>query len=284
MVRVAHNGIARSGVARTQLAAEFGAHGVRPVAPMNATDVLGFPVRSIRRDELVELLLDRTAGPESTTVGYLNANTFNLSQGDANLRRDLINCDILYPDGISIVWASRMLDSPLPERMTAADFFPRFAAGCAERGRSVYLLGGAPGVAERAAARLRRELPNLRIVGARDGYFSDRDAMRVVDAINAAAPDALIIGMGSPRQERFASIERHRLRAPLRWCVGALFDYLAGEEPRGPQWLCDAGFEWLFRLAADPVGKWRRYMLGNPRFVAEVLKAKVARGRRGGGQ
>lgn len=255
---------------------------MRVVSPRDSATVLGFPVRSIRRDELVDLLLERTAGPDSTTVGYLNANTFNLAQRDANLRRDLINCDILYPDGISIVWASRVLGSPLPERMTAADFFPSFVAGCAKQGRSIYLLGGAPGVAERAAARLRRELPSLKIVGARDGFFSDRDALRVVDAINAAAPDALIIGMGSPRQERFAAIERHRLRAPLRWCVGALFDYLAGEEPRGPQWMCDAGFEWLFRLAADPVGKWRRYVVGNPRFVAAVLRARAAQGRAGG--
>lgn len=253
-------------------------------ATVNEATVLGYPVRSLRREELVELLLDRTAGPDSTTVSYLNANTFNLAQRDANLRRDLLSCDILYPDGISIVWASRVLGSPLPERMTAADFFPTFAAGCAERGRSLYLLGGAPGVAERAADRLRRDLPALRIVGARDGFFSDRDALRVVDAINVAAPDALLLGMGSPRQERFASIERHRLRAPLRWCVGALFDYLAGEEPRGPQWMCDAGFEWLFRLAADPIGKWRRYMLGNPRFVAAVLKARAARGAASGGR
>ncbi len=238
--------------------------------------VLGYPVRRVLRDELVELLLDRAAGSEATTVGYLNANTYNLAQRDANLRRDLLDCDILYPDGISIVWASRVLGSPLPERMTAADFFPRFASGCAERGRSLYLLGGAPGVAERAADRLRRDLPSLRIVGARDGFFSDRDALRVVDAVNAAAPDALILGMGSPRQERFAMIERHRIRSPLRWCVGALFDYLAGEEPRGPQWMCDAGFEWLFRLAADPIGKWRRYMMGNPRFVAAVLRARAA--------
>jgi len=252
--------------------------------PAQAGSVLGYPVLSILRDDLVNLLLDRAAGPDSTTVGYLNANSFNLAERAPNLRRDLLNCDILYPDGQSIVWASRVLGAPLPERMTAADFFPQFAAGCAERGLSLYLLGGAPGVAERAADRLRRSSPGLRIVGTGDGFFADQDAPRVVDAVNAAAPDALILGMGSPRQERFASIERYRLRTPLRWCVGALLDYLAGEEPRGPQWLCDAGFEWVCRLAADPIGKWRRYLLGNPRFVAAVLKARAAKRSRDGGR
>jgi N-acetylglucosaminyldiphosphoundecaprenol N-acetyl-beta-D-mannosaminyltransferase len=233
----------------------------------------------VRTDELIDLLIERAAAGVRTTAAYLNAHTVNLAQDDPDLDRALRACDLLYADGASIVLAGRLLGAALPERMTSADYFPSFAERCARRGLSLYLLGGAPGVAAFAAARLSAEVPGLEIVGAHDGFFPDAGSLRVCDEINAARPDVLVIGMGTPRQQRWAVEHADRLRPPLRWCVGALFDYLAGVEPRAPRWLCRVGLEWLHRLLHDPAGKWRRYLLGNPRFAWHALRARAMQGR-----
>lgn len=239
-----------------------------------AIEVLGYPLRPLRTAGLVELLVDRAASDVRTNVAYLNAHTHNLALDDPALRSALLSFDLLYADGISVVWASRALGRPLPERMTSADYFPRFALRCAEREVALFLLGGRPGVAERAAAALRAAVPGLRVAGVRDGYFSAGDARRVVDEINASGASALVVGLGSPRQECWLHAHSDLLRPALRWCVGALLDYLAEAEPRAPRWLRRAGGEWFFRLITDPRGKWRRYLLGNPRFVWHVWKAR----------
>jgi N-acetylglucosaminyldiphosphoundecaprenol N-acetyl-beta-D-mannosaminyltransferase len=103
----------------------------------------------------------------------------------------------------------------------------------------------------------------------------------VVETINAAKPDILAVGMASPRQEFWLADHGAKLDVPVRWCVGALFDYLAGTERRAPAWLCRVGGEWMYRLAMDPLGKWRRYLLGNPRFVWNTLRWRTRRRRSG---
>jgi N-acetylglucosaminyldiphosphoundecaprenol N-acetyl-beta-D-mannosaminyltransferase len=234
-------------------------------------DLLGYEVADLVSEEFVELLVERAAADLPISVAYLNAHTFNLALDDAALADALRRCDVLYADGQSVVWASRRLGRPLTERMTAADTFPIFARRAAGRGLSLYLLGGRPGAASLAAERLVAAYPTLSIAGVHDGYFADAQTNRVVDQVNGSNAAALIVGMGSPRQELWLVENAARLRPPLRWCVGALFDYLAGREPRAPQWLCRVGGEWLFRLLADPTGKWRRYLVGNPRFAWHVL-------------
>lgn len=244
-----------------------------PVSPPAVVDVLGFPVRSLNVEGLIDLLTDAAARREPTTVCYLNAHTWNLARNDASFRRTLMAADVLYADGISVVWASRRAGAPLPRRLTAADYFGDFARRCADRDVSVFLLGGQPGVPARVAAALQREHPGLRIAGTHSGFFDlDSQAASVVAAVNAARPDVLLVGMGSPRQERWLFERRDELTVPVRWCVGALFDYVTGLERRAPAWLCRIGCEWLFRLMMDPRGKWRRYLVGNARFVWNVWR------------
>lgn len=240
-------------------------------------DVLGFPIRPLRTDGLIELLAQRARAGARTTACYANAHTMNLACDDAAFRRVLAASDVLYADGASVVWASRWAARRLPERMTSADYFPRFARRCADLGLSIYLLGGRRGIAEAAAARLQESIPQLKIVGMQHGHFALDCSNEVVDDINTARPDVLVVGMSSPRQEFWLARQGDALDVPVRWCVGALLDYLAGAEPRAPQWLCRLGGEWLFRLAVDPLGKWRRYLLGNPRFVWNVLRWRCGR-------
>ncbi len=250
----------------------------QPLEPPPSIDVLGLPIRPLSTAGLIDWIIGRAREGERATVCYANANTANLAYRDERYRLVLRASEMLYADGMSIVWASRWSERRLPERMTAADYFPRFARRCGQSGLSLYLVGGKPGIAEKAADRLRADSPDLKIVGTHHGYFGEEQSDRVVAKINASGPDVLVVGMASPRQEFWLAEQAGGLRVPVRWCVGALFDYLAGKERRAPAWLCRMGGEWLFRLLMDPVGKWRRYLIGNPRFVLNVLLWR--RGRR----
>ncbi len=252
-----------------------------PIEPRRAVDVMGLPIRPLRTDGLIDLLVDCARRGIRTTACYANAHTVNLAASDASFGELLRSADVLYADGASVVWASRWSERPLPERMTAADYFPRFAERCAAEGLSLFLLGGRPGVADRAAEALRRHVESatpgdressaLRIAGACDGYFDEARSADVIERIRASGADVLVVGLSSPRQERWLAEHSDAIDVPVRWCVGGLFDYLAGRERRAPAWLRRMGGEWLFRLCVDPVGKWRRYLLGNPLFVWRAL-------------
>lgn len=242
-----------------------------PCALPEPVEVLGLPIRPLNTRGLMAKLVNRARAGLRTTVHYANAHTANLAMANALFHQTLRDCDLLYADGASIVWASRWSRQQLPERMTSADYFPVFAQNCADTGLSLYLLGGRPGVADAAAQHLCRTIPDLRIAGLHHGYFDDAQSETVIETINASRPDVLIVGLSSPRQEYWVSRHAATLAPPVRWCVGALLDYLAGHERRAPSWLCSLGGEWLFRLLADPAGKWQRYLLGNPIFVWNTL-------------
>lgn len=244
-------------------------------------DVLGLPVRPLEMDEMISTVVRRAQEGVRTLGMYANAHTANLACSNSRFRSALAECDLLYADGASVVWASRYSRTlgansrVLPQRMTAADYFPSMIEACAVAGVSVYLLGSRPGVSKTAANILTARFPTLRIAGTHHGHFDLDESDGVINKINATAPDIIFVGMSSPRQEFWLTEYSARINAPVRWCVGALFDYIAGLEPRGPAWLCDHGGEWVARLLADPRGKWKRYLLGNPKFVWQVLRRYV---------
>ncbi len=235
-------------------------------------EVMGLPVRSLLVDELIELVVGRARDGQRTRIGYCNAHTTNMALDDAQLNADLAAMDILYADGAAIVWASQLGEHTLPERMTAAGFFNGFIEKAAAARLKLFLLGGEAGIAETAAISMQAVDDGVGIVGTQHGFFEYADAARVVETINDANPDVVLVGLSTPRQERWVQEYADRLHAPILWCVGALFDYYAGREQRGPSWLCDHGGEWLYRLWEDPAGKWKRYLLGNPLFVSRAAK------------
>lgn len=232
---------------------------------------MGMPVRPLKIAGLIDALVARAKAKIRTTACYLNAHTLNLAARNPALSQALRNSDLLYADGASVVWASRLTGANLPERMTAADYFEQFIGRCAAEGLSVFFLGGAPGVAQKAVTVLQAKYPNLHVAGHSHGFFESTETMSVTNAINTAQPDVLIIGLSTPRQELWLAENGDSISAPVRWCVGAAMDYVAGAERRAPRWLCRMGGEWLFRLIVDPIGKWRRYVIGNPLFVARAL-------------
>ena len=211
-----------------------------------------------------------------------NAHCLNLCHEDEGLRGFFAAADVVFCDGAGVRLAARMLGGSLPERITYADWLPRLAALAEEREFSIFFLGARPGVAAEAARRLRRSHPGLKIVGVRHGFFDHRagspESGAVVAEINAARPDVLLVGLGMPLQERWLMENRHRLDVGVALTGGAVFDYASGRLRRGPRLLTDNGFEWLARLLVEPGRLWRRYLLGNPLFLARVLAQRLREG------
>jgi exopolysaccharide biosynthesis polyprenyl glycosylphosphotransferase len=230
--------------------------------------VLGVPVDVLTTPELiarVEQLADDAA--RTHLVCYVNAACLNQAVFDRRYRAILHQADLVYADGMGVVWASNLTDCPLPERITLGDMLPELCRLAVSRGLRLFFLGGRPGVAAQAAQRLVERFPGLAVVGTQHGYFSSRDDERIIEQINQARPHILLVGMGVPKQEKWLWQHRKALRVPLLWGVGAVFEYYAGATPRAPVWLRRLGCEWAFRLAVEPGRLWRRYVFGHAFFI-----------------
>ena len=244
--------------------------------------VLGIRIDRLTCDALIESVSDMVASGTRRKVAYANIHVLNVAWSDPDLRQILNDTDLVYCDGYGVLLGARLLGYRLPDRMTGADWIYPFCERSASTGISIYLLGSAQGVAERAADRLLELYPSLRIVGTHHGYLHDTpeaSAAAIAD-VNAVHPDILLVGMGTPLQEKWIAAHRSELNVPVCWSVGALFDYVAGMVPRGPRWMLDNGLEWLYRLYLEPRRLGYRYLVGNPLFFWRVLKQRMAGKRR----
>lgn len=241
--------------------------------------ILGIPIDRVSLETAVagaESLIASGDGPH--WVGVCNTYTAVVAQRDAALRAFYEAAGMNLPDGMPLVWASRLYGRPIPERVSGPDFLLAFARSAAARGHRFFFLGAGPGTAEAAARALRRLAPGLAVAGTYAppfGAFSDEDNRRMAEAVNAAGTDVLWVGMSAPKQEKWLSAMAPRLRVRLGIGVGAAFDFFAGRVPRAPAWMRAAGLEWAFRLAMEPRRLWRRYLVGHTGFCAGVMREYV---------
>lgn len=237
-------------------------------------EILGVPVACVDWQQLISQVQVWVEQDQYRTVYYANAHTLNLAYQQPEFRSLLYNGDLVYADGRSVVWAGRWLWGVQLTKLTGARWIDLFCQHARDRGWRIYLLGGKAGIASQAAGSFIAQYDGLMVVGAADGYFQEKNEREVLEEIEALKPDVILVGMGSPRQERWLAAHREQIAAPVCWAVGALLDYAAGAERRAPGWLDRLGLEWAWRLGLDPGGKWRRYLLGNPLFVSRVILQK----------
>lgn len=230
-------------------------------------------------EELHAEIRDHVREDEHALVLNANVHCLNLAYKDRDLRDLLNGAELVFCDGAGVMLAARILGRRIPERITYADWMWQLSAFAAAEGLSLYFLGAEPGVAGRAADRLKERYPNLKVAGVHHGYFdltpgSPANAS-VIRQINTVAPDILVLGFGMPLQERWLMQNWPEVDAHVALTGGAVFDYISGELRRGPKVLTDNGFEWLARLFVEPRRLWRRYIVGNPLFLIRVLRQRL---------
>lgn len=239
--------------------------------------VLGMPIDALTTDDVLDRCRASLRSRERILIGVVNAAKMVKLRHDEHLRDSLLDCDVLLADGQSVVWASRLLRRPVPERVAGIDLFERLLELAALDGWSVYLLGATPDVLATLQERVSERFVGLKIAGARDGYFAAAESGPVATGIRDSGADMLFLGMTSPKKEIFLGDFGPTLGVPVLHGVGGSFDILAGITKRAPQRWQRLGLEWLYRVRQEPGRLWRRYLTTNVTFIALVARELVRR-------
>ena len=238
--------------------------------------LFGVPVDALNMEETVarvaQLVADGT-GPHQHVV--LNAAKVVEMQRNPALRAIIESCSVVNADGSSIVWASKLLGSPLPGRVTGIDLFVELVAEAEASGRSIFLLGAEQWVVEAVEKNLKAKHPRLIVAGIRNGFWSDN--IELVEYIRACKPDYLFLAIPSPRKEFWLNEHLEELGVPLVMGVGGSFDVVAGRTRRAPMIMQKLGMEWAWRVMQEPRRLWKRYLFGNLRFMRIVAQEYLHR-------
>lgn len=188
------------------------------------------------------------------------------------------DADLILADGTPIMWFAKGFGTPLKEKVSGSDLFPRVCEMAAKENLSVYLLGGTEGVAEKAADVLKHRYANFTVSGIYSppfGFEKDETQMKLIcDQINEAKPDILFVGLGAPKQEKLFWEIRSKVNVPVALHVGGSFDFIAGTIKRAPKWMSKVGLEWLYRLIKEPKRMFKRYLIDDMQIFGLYSKYK----------
>jgi len=230
---------------------------------------------NITMEEAVGVAMGHIAARSRCRVVTPNAEFALEAKKNPRFLNILNTSQLVLADGISVVLASKIIGNPMQGRVTGVGFAQALAAAMAEEGKSLYLLGAKPGVAEQAAGKLLETYPGLKIAGTHDGYFKEEGP--VVEAINAAKPDALLVCLGAPKQEYFMEEHDAQLEVPVMAGLGGSMDVLAGNVQRAPEFFQKYGLEWLYRLCKEPK-RWKR-MIKLPLYLWDAVIWRIKGGK-----
>jgi N-acetylglucosaminyldiphosphoundecaprenol N-acetyl-beta-D-mannosaminyltransferase len=246
--------------------------------------MFGCRIDALRMPQAVERVFEwiTAASGQCRYVVTPNVDHVVQLQHDERLRRAYDDASLVIADGMPVVWASRLLRRPLPERITGADLVPAlFSAAPTDSRLKVYLLGAGPGVADRAATKIVSRWPAVEICGSYSPPFGfEKDPAEneaILARISAARPDVLVVGLGAPKQELWVHAHQHKIDASVALCVGATIDFLAAEKKRAPLWMRRTGLEWLHRLSTEPRRLFARYLKDAWTFPGLVCREMIGR-------
>jgi len=237
---------------------------------LESVDILGVQVHAVTYEQVVDIIANWIAHGQPHQLATANPEFVMAAQHNPEFLQVLNQADLCVPDGAGLLWAARRLGRTFPERVTGSDLVPLLAHTAAERGWRVFLLGAAPGVAERTGQILLDKNPGFRIAGVDAGSPSEADAPALVERVRLARPDILWVAYGAPAQDLWIARHSSQLGVPVMIGVGGAFDHIAGVRKRAPVWIQRIHLEWLFRLITQP-WRWRR-QLALPRFVWAILR------------
>jgi N-acetylglucosaminyldiphosphoundecaprenol N-acetyl-beta-D-mannosaminyltransferase len=242
---------------------------------------MGMPIDPVTQRQAIDHVLDSLARGRGGTVITPNLDQLRLYHQRPELRPMYEHAGLVLADGMPLVWAGRLQATRLPERVAGSELIYTLSAAAASAGRSVFLLGGNPGAAEQAGRELARRYPGLRVVGTHCppfGFEKDEAQMRAIrDALAAARPDIVFVGLGFPKQERL--IETLAPLLPASWFlgVGVSFSFVSGEIRQAPRWVRRVGLEWVHRMVQEPGRLFKRYVVHDLPFAVRLFGNATAR-------
>ena len=240
---------------------------------MHKTDILGFSFDTYTRVEALEKLLSFLNEEKNHILITPNPEIVLEARRNKKLGAILKKTDLLVPDGIGVVWASKFNRIKIKERVAGYDLLQSLFAEIKDDNRKVYFLGGAPNVARDAKINMEKKYEGLEIVGFHNGYFDDEEELKIIEEIKNLKPDILVLGLGCPKQEIFAYKYKYTIPTKLICCLGGSLDVMAGKAKRAPDIFIKLNLEWFYRLLKQPSRFFR--MLNLPLFMLIVLKEKI---------
>ena len=258
-----------------------GSGGARP-----RVSLLGVLVDRVDRCAAVAALAGFLRDGGRHQIVTVNTDFVRLADRSPEYREVLNRADLAVPDGMPLVWLSRLTGDPLVERVAGIELVEELCRLGAQEGVGLFLLGARPGVAERAGRSLAARHPGLRITGVFAPPFRPRtaaDDQAMVDAVRAAGRSILLVALGAPRQDQFIAAHLAELDVPIAIGVGGTLDILAGAIRRAPRWMQRTGLEWLWRLIQEPSRLWRRYLLEDAPLVVRIARVAMRDARRPAG-
>lgn len=241
------------------------------MAEKNRVNILGVPVDMVSRQQAMESFVESFEQPGLTMVVTPNSEIIQRASKDPELKELIRSADLIIPDGIGLVYASRIMGCPLRERVTGIDFLESIIAYLEKTGKSIFFFGSRPGVAEAAAEKIQEKYPDLKVAGTHHGYFTPEEEPAIVKKINDSSADFLCVALGAPKQEKFIHDHRQELVVGGAIGVGGSLDVWAGTLKRAPQFFIDHGLEWFYRLVQEP--KRFKRQLALPVFMIRVIFA-----------
>jgi N-acetylglucosaminyldiphosphoundecaprenol N-acetyl-beta-D-mannosaminyltransferase len=241
---------------------------------LNTVNILGIDIHCLNQEEILESILVWTTEKKKRTIFYANAHCLNTTVLNKEYYDVLNQADLVYSDGASIVWGSSLLGGCKLKKLSLIHWIDRLFDFIVQNNIRIYIIASKPEIINKAVINILKIHPEMKITGYNDGYLTKESQEKVLNEISFISPDILFVGMGTPFQELWIHKNQELISARICWAVGALFDYMAGEEKIVPGWINKAGLEWLWRFCMDPKGKWMRYLIGNPMFIYRLLRQK----------
>ena len=239
--------------------------------------LFGIPVGVLTIEQALDMIDQIIMRRDCLQIGVINAAKVVNMHRNPSLRADVLSSDLILADGAAIVWASRLLGKPLPERVAGIDLMMGMFRRGNERHYRVYFLGASEEVSRKVVEKVATDYPNLVVAGRHHGYFSEAEEASIIEDIAATSPDILLVAMTSPKKEKFLARAMQRISIPVSHGVGGSFDVLAGKVRRAPAMWQRLGLEWLYRVLQEPGRLWKRYLVTNTLFIWMVIREMFLR-------
>ena len=251
--------------------------------PLNdKVDILGVKFDNMTMKTAVNLIKNTIIGKGSRFICFVNPDCLNKTFTDREYSGILQTADNVFPDGIGINIACKIIKNPMRENINGTDMLPYLCEMCLQNGWGMYFLGAKPMVAVKMKGILEARYPGLKICGCTDGYFDRSRSDEIIEQVNSSGADILLVAFGVPWQEKWLHKYKDKINVPVMMGVGGLFDFYSGNIKRAPVWLREIGGEWIYRIMQEPGRMWKRYIIGNPVFLYRVVRWKRCLSRQNG--